>query len=156
MFRTFAVFVLTCSVAFTQLAAPRIGFVRLNDRTVRVLRGVAGAFSTGETVLQDVDQFYFDGARGFARSGAAVAAIDCDGAVTGPADEVPSLDDVARLEEEYLLVVATGVRLQLPFAVETIERAGTDYLLLTGSEGRLLVRIKAGQEAIYELPEPAE
>ncbi len=57
-------------LANTSLEAPRLGFVRLENREVWSLRGIAGAFYFGQFTAASVDELAFNGAIGVRISGA--------------------------------------------------------------------------------------
>jgi hypothetical protein len=147
-----------CTLAAGQVSAPFVGLVRLNDSTVRPLHGVAGSFTLGEPLLAGVDALHFDGSDGWARCGDEVLKLDRAGRVLAgePVDETGSVDEVAYIDGNELVIRRSGARLLLPFAVDRLERAGADYVALSGAEGRLLARLTEGREALFAMPEVAE
>jgi hypothetical protein len=154
----FALLVL-CVLAAAQVSAPRLGLVRLAGGSVRALHGVAGSFTLGEPLLHGVDALEFDGRGGWARRGGTVFALGRDGEVLSEeaaGTEVASAHEIAFIDADELVLRRSGARLRLPFAIDRLERAGAEYLVLSGAEGSLLARVRDGSEALFALPEAAE
>ena len=145
-----------CVLAPAQVGAPLAGLVRTAAGTVRPVHGVAGSFILGEPLMEGVEALHFDGSGGWARSGGEVLILGRDGEVLRRVQEQPAREEIAVIEGDELVLRASGRRLRLPFAVDRIERAGAEYLALSGSEGRLLARITHGREALFVLPEAAQ
>jgi hypothetical protein len=150
---------LTAVLAWPQIGAPRLGFVRTTDGTVRPLIGVAGSFTLGKPVLQGVEHLWFDGRRGVALT--AVERIDLDAA--GQEHRRSEIDEAIRFPDpgaawsaDEVVIAKTGVRMRVPFAVESVERVGAEYLLVEGGTERRLLRTSPGHEALYEMPEADE
>lgn len=132
--------------ATAAIDAPKLGYVRLPDRTLHILRGTAGSFHIGDTVLEGVDRFAFDGHQGMAMVNGVSVPIASEKFVENEA-ELP-----AKIDGDELVISATGARVTLPFPVSNVERAGEEYLLLSGESEQALVRFVRGREAIYVLP----
>ena len=145
--RTFLLLACLTGVAAAQIAAPQIGYVRRPDGGLYRLQGVAGAFRVSERVLEGVTAYHYDGTCGVAQTAEGQHELDC---------APPEGTALAAVEQEELLIHSSGVRLRLPFAIHTVERAGAEYLLLSGEQGQLLARITRDREAVYELPQVAE
>ena len=138
-----------------QFALPRIGFVRRRSGEVRVLHGVAGNFAMGEVTMSGVEELWFDGTRGIVRTAVGHLTLNERGEITGETEESVPVPG-AYIDGDEVVVEASGRRLRLPFAVDSLERAGAEYVALTGEAGTLLLRIQAEQEALFQLPEVSE
>ena len=145
--------------AFPQIGAPRLGFVRGSDGTVRTLRGVAGSFALGESVLQNIERIWFDGRRGVALTATDCIAFDADGKVRWRSElaESPRIPEPgATWTADEVAIAKTGVRVRLSFEVQSVERVGAEYLLIRGGSQQRLLRTTPGREALYEIPEAAQ
>lgn len=150
---------LAAVLAWPQIGPPRLGLVRATDGSVRPLIGVAGSFTLGEPLLTGVEHLWFDGRRGVALSAAERIDLDAAGQVRrrGEIDEAIRFPDPgAAWTADEVAIVKTGVRMRVPFTIESVERVGAEYLLVEGGTLRRLLRITPGHEALYEIPEAAE
>ena len=127
---------------------------------MRRLRGVAGSFTLGERVMQGVDRLWFDGRHGVALTASGHIDFDAAGTVQRRGDQrggtPPFPDSGATWSADEVAITATGVRMRLPFEVQSIERVSAEYLLVSGAKQQRLLRTVPGREALYEIPEAAE
>jgi len=144
---------------FPQIGAPRLGFVRGSDGTVRTLHGVAASFTLGEPIIRNVERLWFDGRRGVALTATAWIAFDADGKVRRCSEraEAPAIPDSgAAWSADEVSVMDTGARFRLPFEVQSVERVGAEYILVRGRSQARLLRTTRGRESLYEIPEAAQ
>ncbi|HET8548364.1 MAG TPA: hypothetical protein VFL57_10190 [Bryobacteraceae bacterium] len=148
-----------CVLAAAEVTAPRVALVRFNDGSVRPLHGTPGSLIVGEPLLRGIEALTFDGTVGQARTRDEILTLNADGAVldrTPLSSDAPEGEPLAYIDNDDLVLRASGKRLRLPFAIHRIERAASEYLALSGSEGRLLACTAEGREAFFAIPEIAE
>lgn len=159
MKRVMCLAILLSHPGFSQIGAPRIGFVRTAAGPVRALDGVAGSFTIGDQVLEKADRLWFDGRRGLALTSTEKVSFNVAGRVVRrqPLEDDTDLPDPgATFSGDEVKIRATGMLLRMPFEILSVERAGAEYLVVRGERSCRLVRMTAGRETQYELPEVKE
>lgn len=144
-----------------QISLPRIGYVRDASGTLRPLLGVGGAFVLGEAVERRVRASHYDGTSGCiqmadGRTMTWTGDADTRREAGDPQAACTISRDLVELDGDEVVVVRTGARIRVDGAIESIERAGRDWVVLRCPNRLLLLRIAAGKEKLFALPEAQE